>query len=139
MPANADGVVTAKLHADTFRVLKQTENPEAAFEVLAYLIGDASLDLLKVYGGRPTREADQEAYFAALNDKYTQGVNWDVVIDSINYADNPSHEAWMPNFNKAEDVLQNFSTLIGGTPGLDIDAELDNLVADLQAVFDEVE
>ncbi|MBN1201561.1 MAG: sugar ABC transporter substrate-binding protein, partial [Anaerolineae bacterium] len=59
--------------------------------------------------------------------------------DSLNYPDNPSHESWMPNFNKAEDLLQNFVTLYGGTPGLDMDAELDKLVEDLQAVFDEVE
>ena len=68
-----------------------------------------------------------------------QGVNWDVVIESLQYPDNPSHEAWMPNFNQAEDVLQNFVSNYWGTPGLDMDAELDQLVEDLQAVFDEAE
>lgn len=130
--------VTAKLHADTFRILKTSKNPEAAFEVLTYLIGEASLDLLSVYGGMPARETDRAAFFEGLNQKYTQGVNWDVVMDSLNYPDIPSHESWMPNYNKAEDLLRNFVTLYGSTPGLDMDAELDKLVADLQAVFDEV-
>lgn len=130
--------VTAKLHADTFRILKTSKNPEAAFEVLTYLIGEASLDLLSVYGGMPARETDRTAFFEGLNQKYTQGVNWDVVMDSLNYPDIPSHESWMPNYNKAEDLLRNFVTLYGSTPGLDMDAELDKLVADLQAVFDEV-
>jgi multiple sugar transport system substrate-binding protein len=139
MPANADGVVTAKLHADTFRILSSTEHPDEAFEVLTYLIGDASLELLTVYGGLPGRIEDQNKRFDDLNEKYTQGVNWDIVIDSLNYPDNPSHEAWYPNFNKGEALLQNFVTLYGGTPGLDMDAELDQLVEDMQAVFDEVD
>ena len=133
-----NGVVTAKLHADTFRILNTTEHPQEAFEVLTYLIGDASLDLLAVYGGMPARESDREAFFANLDEKYTQGVNWQVAMDGINYPDNPSHELWMPNYNKAEDLLRNFVTLYGSTPDLDMDAELDKLVSDLQAVFDEV-
>lgn len=139
MPANADGEIVAKLHADTFRILNSTDNPDEAFEVLSYLLGEASLELLSVYGGMPARLEDQNKRFDDLNAKYTQGVNWDVVIESLNYPDNPTHEAWMPNYNKAESLLQNFVTLYGGTPGLDMDAELDKLVADLQAVFDEVE
>jgi multiple sugar transport system substrate-binding protein len=133
-----NGKVTAKLHADTFRILKTSKNPEAAFEVLTYLIGEASLDLLSVYGGMPARETDRTAFFEQLDQKYTQGVNWQVVMDSLNYPDIPSHESWMPNFNKAQDLLKNFVTLYGSTPGLDMDAELDKLVADLQAIFDEV-
>lgn len=133
-----NGVYTAKLHGDTFRILNTTENPEEAFTVLSYLIGDASLDLLSVYGGMPAREEDRETFFAGLDEKYPQGVNWEVARESLNYPDIPSHESWMPNFNKAEDRLQTFITLYQGTPGLDMDAELDRLVADLQAIFDEV-
>ena len=36
------GEATSKLHADTFRILESTENPEAAFEVLTYLLDDAA-------------------------------------------------------------------------------------------------
>lgn len=134
-----DGVATAKLHADTFRILNTTEHPEEAFEVLTYLIGDASLDLLSVYGGMPAREADRATFFEGLDEKYPQGVNWDVAMESLNYPDSPSHEAWMPNFNKAEDRLQNFTTFLASTPDLDVAAELETLVADLQVIFDEVE
>ncbi len=133
-----NGEPTAKLHADTFRILSSTEHPEEAFEVLTYLIGDASLDLLSVYGGMPAREDDRETFFAGLDEKYPQGVNWDVVMESLNYPDNPSHEAWMPNFNKAEDRLHSFTTFLHSTPDLDVDAELATLVSDLQAIFDEV-
>lgn len=131
-----NGVVTAKLHADTFRVLEMTKNPEAAFEVLTYLIGDAAPTLLQVYGGMPADAAEQDAFFAALDETYPQGVNWQVVIDSQGYPDNPSHEGWMPNFNEADERVSAFLTLIQGTSGLDIAAELETLRSDLQAIFD---
>lgn len=132
-----NGVYTARLHGDTFRVLKDSKNLDAAFEVLSYLTGEASLELLGAYGGMPAREGDQETFFATLDEKYTQGVNWDVVRESLNYADIPSHEEWLPNNNKANNRLDGFRSLLESTPGLDVDAEIDTLIADLQAIYDE--
>ena len=43
-------------NADTFRVLKASKNPEAAFEVLTYLLGDGAPELLNAYGGCPARK-----------------------------------------------------------------------------------
>jgi multiple sugar transport system substrate-binding protein len=60
------------------------------------------------------------------------------VAESIQYAENPNHESFMPNYLKAKDRIGAFQTLYRGTPGLDIDAELATLEADLQAIFDEV-
>ncbi len=65
-----NGQVTSRLHADTFRILDSTEHPAEAVEVLVYLTGPASLELLTAYGGLPAREADQAAFFAALDEKY---------------------------------------------------------------------
>jgi multiple sugar transport system substrate-binding protein len=131
------GTVTARLHADTFRILDATANPAAAFEVVAYLTGPASLELLGVYGGMPARPADQPAFFARLDEKYPQGVNWDVVRDSLNYPDIPSHEAVIPNNNRAQDRLDTFRSLLHSQPGVNVQAEIDRLVADLQIIFDE--
>ncbi len=133
-----NGVITAKLHGDTFRIMKATKNPEAAFTVLTYLVGEASPELLQVYGGMPAREEEQEAFFAALDERFPQGVDWSVATASLNYADSPSHEAFMPNYLKAKDRLGAFQTLMESTPGLDLQAELEKLVADLQAIADEV-
>lgn len=133
-----NGVVTARLHADTFRIMKSTAHPEEAFSVLAYLTGEASLDLLSVYGGMPARPGDQDQFFARLDEKYSQGVNWQVAKDSLNYPDIPSHEAWLPNNNKVNDRIDGFRSLMQSEPGLDVDAEIDILLADLQLLFDEV-
>jgi len=133
-----NGVATAKLHGDTFRIMSTTRYPAEAFEVLSYLVGEASPTLLQVYGGMPAREADQESFFAALDERFPQGVNWQVAVDGLAYSDSPNHEYPMPNYLKAKDRIGAFQTLYTGTPDLDINATMEELVADLQLIFDEV-
>ena len=134
-----NGVTTARLHADTFRIFGATEYPEESFEFLSYLVGDASLDLLAVYGGMPARVEDQPEFFAGLDETYTQGVNWQVAMDSLLYADAPTHEAWFPNYLLGRDRITQMISLLNSTPDLDVASELDSLVTDLQTLFDEAD
>jgi multiple sugar transport system substrate-binding protein len=131
-----NGTVTANLNADTFRVWKGTKNPEAAFKVLTYLIGDASLDLLSVYGGMPARIADQDAFFENLNEKYPQGVNWEAIRAGTELADIPSNEAWTPGYSEMYDRVNTFNTLLQSEATLDVDAEIAKLQTDLQTIYD---
>ncbi|HDQ74135.1 MAG TPA: extracellular solute-binding protein [Chloroflexi bacterium] len=135
---NDRGDVTVKLHADTFRIFEATKYPEEAVEVLLYLTGDAAGDLLQIYGGMPGRTSLQEEFFAGLDERFPQGVDWQVAIDGLAYPDVPNHESDLPNYAKAYDRIGAFQTLYETEPNLDIDAELDKLVQDLQAIFDEV-
>lgn len=132
-----NGVITARIHADTFRVYAETEHPEEAFEFLTYLVGDAALDLLDVYGGMPARLDEQDEFFAGLDETYTQGVNWQVARDGLLYPDIPSHEAWFPNYLLGRDRITQFSTKLNSTPGLDIQEEIDAFISDMQVLFDE--
>jgi multiple sugar transport system substrate-binding protein len=132
-----NGQVTSRLHADTFRILKSTDSPEAAFAVLVYLTGAGSLDLLSAYGGMPARPGDQAQFFARLDETFPQGVNWQVARDGLNFPDIPSHEVWLPNNNRANDRIDGFRSLLHSTPGLDVDAEIDALVLELQLIFDD--
>ena len=132
-----NGKTTSNFHVDTFRIMKSTKNPDQAFEVLTYLLGDASSKLLGLYGSMPARKADQAAFFAGLDKKYTQGVDWQVAIDMMKFPDVPSHEGYMPNYQKAYDRATALQTLLYSTEGLDMDAELAKLQNDLQAIFDE--
>ena len=134
-----DGEITANFNADTFRILKDSRHPEEAFEVLAYLINDASLELLGVYGGMPARTADQDQYFASLDEKFPWKPDWQVAIDMIPYADNPSFEGFMPNYNKAFDHANTFLTKLASTPDLDLDSEIEAFREELQAIYDEVQ
>ncbi len=132
-----EGEYTAALHADVFRILNTTEQPEEAFQVLTYLIGEAAPDLLDVYGAMPALESAQDAFFAAQDEKYPQGVNWQVAVDSLAYPDIPSHEQDMPNFLKAQDRWGAFWSNLTSTPGLDVSSEIDTLLSDLAGIFAE--
>ncbi|MCA9942175.1 MAG: extracellular solute-binding protein [Anaerolineales bacterium] len=137
-----NGVVTSKMHADTFGILKGSENPEAAFQVLTYMLSAENVtDLTTIYGAMPARLSLQGDYF----DTYTetnfpgQEINWQVVVDSIAYADNPNHESWMPSFQETTDRYNEFWNYLANTPDVDVDAEIETLITDLQAIFDAAE
>jgi multiple sugar transport system substrate-binding protein len=132
------GKTTAKMHADTFEIMKASKNPDAAFKVLAYLIGPAAKDLLPLYGAMPARKTMQADYFKTFNETNFPGqqINWQVVVDSIAYADNPNHESWMPSFQETTNRYTEFWTKITNDGNANLDEEMATLVADLQKIFD---
>jgi multiple sugar transport system substrate-binding protein len=133
-----NGQTTAAFNADTFRITKGSKNHEKAWEVLTYLLDDARSDLLTTYGGMPARPGEQAAFFTGLGSQFPgQTIDWQVAIDGVQFADVPNFEGAMPDYNKATDVLNKFSTKWQGTPGLDLDKEIADLKAALQKVFDE--
>lgn len=131
-----EGNTTAKMHADTFAILKGTKNPDAAFEVLTIMLGDMAPQLLEVYGAFPARESLQTSALEKMQENFPNA-DLQVFIDSISYPDNPNHESGMPNFLKASDTYTAFAGLYETTSGLDLDAELEKLITDLDAVFKE--
>jgi multiple sugar transport system substrate-binding protein len=130
------GQTTAAFNADTFRILKDTKHPDEAFEVLTYLLGDGSADLLKTYGGMPARPSEQDAFFETLGADFPQEIDWGVAKQGVDYADVPNFESYMPDYNKALDLVITFGTKWQATPGLDLDAEMADLKTQLQAIFD---
>ena len=134
-----NGKVTAAFNADTFRILKSSKHPDEAFEVLQYLLGDAAPELLKAYGGFPARTDEQADGIAALQSQFDNQVDWQVAVDGIQYADNPNFESFMPAYNESLGLVGSggkYLTEWGNKPGLDMDAEIEKLRADLQAIWD---
>ncbi|MFU8826846.1 MAG: ABC transporter substrate-binding protein [Brevefilum sp.] len=134
-----EGTITSKMHADTFGIPKGSKNPEAAFTVLTYMLSEeVAPKLLNIYGGMPARLALQDTYFEQYTDDNFPGkdINWQVVVDSMAYADNPNHESWMPSFLETTDRYNEFWNYAANTPGLDMDAEMEVLRQDLQRIFD---
>jgi multiple sugar transport system substrate-binding protein len=139
-----EGETTSPLNADTFRIHKDSKHPDEAFEVLTYLLGEGSEKLLGIYGGMPARTADQDAFFEGLdqqtdddgNIKFPQGVDWQVAKDSVEFADNPNFEAFMPKYNESLDILTKYNTKWVGTADLNMDSEIEALKNELQAMWD---
>ena len=131
-----NGTITAKLHADTFSLLKTTKVPDAAFKAMTALVGSG--ELLTLYGAFPANPAQQDAFFKATNANFP-GVklDWSVPQAMLAYPDVPNHQSWVPNYAKAKAAWQAFQNKYRTTAGVDIDAELATLKTTLQGIFDE--
>jgi multiple sugar transport system substrate-binding protein len=132
-----EGETTANMNADTFRILEASDNHDAAFQFLTYLLGEGALDLQDAYGALPARTPDQPAFFDKLDERFPQGVDWDVARAGLEFPDIPSFEAWMPNYREAFDFTGTVLNKWYSTDGLDIDTEVTDLQEQLQAIFDE--
>ena len=100
------GQTTAAFNADTFRILKDCKDQDAAFTVLTYLLQNE--DLLKLYGGMPAVEAKQDAFLQSLQADYTQPIDWKVAKDAVQFADVPNFESYTPAYNETFDLIQKF-------------------------------
>lgn len=140
VPASLDGKTHVAVDADTFRIDKSTKNPDAAFTVLTYLLGPAVAELAPAYGAFPALAKYQQGWIDSENKTYTQGVNWQVAIDSMKYT-NPSnlhHESNLPHFQLVQDRFDKFKTLLFSDSGatMDVNKEIASLTKDLQSIVD---
>jgi multiple sugar transport system substrate-binding protein len=145
IPSN-NGVTTAKLHADTFGIMRFTQHPNEAFTVLSYLLGEQAETLSTIYGGMPARLSLQGEFFdhfaATLSEQYSDAnfdINWDVAVQALAYPDNPNHEEGMPGFLEASDAYTQYAQVVDNNADADVNAELDALQAQLQSIFDAAE
>jgi multiple sugar transport system substrate-binding protein len=129
-----NGTHTAKVHTDAICVLKGSRNPDAAVD-LVYTIANAE-ELLDVWGNLPAAKRLQGDFLDGLDREFPQGVNWGTILAGSNYVDVPHHESWMPNLSQANNRISVFQSELERTADLDVDAAIDELVADLQEIFE---
>jgi multiple sugar transport system substrate-binding protein len=130
-----NGEITAKLHGDTFAIMKESKNQDVAFKVLSDMVRDP--ELFVIYGGIPAVPELRPAFFASLDAKAAPNViDWSVAEEMLKYPDIPNHEAWLPNLAEANALLGAFRTLMDQTPDLNLDEAIAKLIADLQTAYD---
>ena len=135
LPVGPDGNITSKLHADTIGILDSTANPEQAFAALSFLT--QSPELIQTWGAMPAIESQRAAFFSGLDERFAPlEIDWNVSTLMLGYPDNPSHEAFMPNFQEADSANKDLGSKLWTTPDLDLNAELDAHVQLLQGIFD---
>ena len=135
LPVGPDGNVTSKLHADTIGIMDSTENPEAAFTALTYLA--ASPELIQTWGAMPAVESQRDAFFTGLDERFAPlDIDWTVSSLMLQHPDNPSHEAFMPNFQEADSANKDLGSKIWNETDLDLPAAIDEHVQTLQGIFD---
>ncbi|HEX9991067.1 MAG TPA: sugar ABC transporter substrate-binding protein [Chloroflexia bacterium] len=129
-----NGKVTAKLHGDTFAILKASKNQQVAFNVVSKMVVDK--ELYQIYGGMPAKPEDRAEFFTAFDARVAPNkVDWAVAEEMVKHPDLPNHESWLPNLIKANDLFGKFRTLMDQTPGLDMDKEIDKFESQLTDVF----
>jgi multiple sugar transport system substrate-binding protein len=135
VPPAYNGTVTAKLHADTFSIMKGSKHADLAFKALEAMV--ASNDLLVDYGAFAAN-ADKRQSFVDAIDAQFKGItlDWTVPQTTLSHPDIPNHQGYLPNYGKAKAALQAFWNKYRTTAGLDIDAELNTLKGTLQSVYD---
>jgi multiple sugar transport system substrate-binding protein len=134
LPVGPDGKITSKLHADTIGIMDSTKNPDAAFQALSFLA--ASPELIQTWGAMPARESQRPDFFAGLDERFAPlKIDWNVSSLMLQYPDNPSHEAFMPNFQEADSANKDLGSKVWTTPDIDLDAEIDKHVETLQGIF----
>ncbi len=139
VPASLDGEQHVAIDADTFRIVKATEHPAEAFEVLAYLETDGAPALATAYGAYPALPAAQQAWVDSISQKYPWDINWDVAAASLAYA-NPGmwhHESNVPNYAQTVSREDSFLSLLKGDSGetMDVNAEIDTFQSDMQTII----
>jgi multiple sugar transport system substrate-binding protein len=130
-----NGKTTAKLHADTFSMLKTTKHPDKAFKALSALA--ASGALATIYGALPADESQQQPFIDSVNKAYPGAkLDWSVPTQMLANPDIPNHQAWVPDYAKSKAAWQAFGVGYRTNQSPDIDKDLDTLKTTLQGIFD---
>jgi multiple sugar transport system substrate-binding protein len=137
MPSDAAGEVHGRVDADTFRIWKGTQNPEAAFTVLSYLLTDGADKLLPIYGAMPAVAEKMDAFFEVKSADYpfVTEESWNMFKEGLAYPDIPSAEQFQPNWNEAWARQQTFFDLMQNTPDLDFETEWQKMIDDLNVIY----
>lgn len=130
-----DGLTTSKLHADTFRILRSTEHPDEAVDVLRHLLGPAAERLHEVYSSFPARLDHRATTLVELAERYPSVSNWDVIGRSLAHPDIPSHEAAIPGMPGSQDLITDFGERLRSEPDFDVEAEVRILREGLDSTF----
>jgi multiple sugar transport system substrate-binding protein len=137
LPVGLTGVTTSPLDADAIAIGGTSAYPEEAFKVLEYLLGDKRPAAL--WQVAPA-ESDKRDQWYRGQDQFYGGIprQWDAADAMLGVPDVPSHRNDLPAHDAVQQRLAEFRHWLG-TPeaaSVDIDAELDVLTADLQAIVD---
>lgn len=137
-PFSQKGTRIARIHADTFYIPEGYPHKEAAWEVMKWLTSAENIvDVCLVYGCLPARLSVADAYTQQMMDRYGDH-NYDVIFEAIAYLDNPHHESWMPNVDRANDILgSDIYDLVYTAQIPDTDGVLESANVQIQAIFDE--
>ena len=133
-----DGLIQAQADFDIFTITKSSKHPQQAWEVAKWLLEPAQMKrLAPSYGCIPARKSLAADWLAEKQEAYP-GVDFQVVIDAMAYADFPiNHEGWTPAFNQVVDSFTNLEQSILASKDANVDELLKTAQGEIQGYLDE--
>jgi multiple sugar transport system substrate-binding protein len=137
VPFNPKGNRIARIDADNFTIPKDAKHKQEAWEVMKWLTSpEIIVDVCRIYGCIPARKSVQAKNIEQLKTDYP-GIDYDVIFKSIDYLDNPNNEAWIPEWGKVEDALNNSLSLVYSGQEKDAKKVLADSQVEVQKILDE--
>jgi multiple sugar transport system substrate-binding protein len=119
-----------------FRIWNGSKHPKEAFDALVFLGRADWISFGSPLKGIPVQKQYQETYFHNLESAYAERYFGRKTIEDMVYYSNFADEfPSLPNSDTAQLRIDAFSRLIQSTPNLDLNKEIDKLIADLQSIF----
>ena len=115
-----DGHVVSATNIDTFVMCRSAKHPDEAWEVYKWLFSDEVYAKLNHnYGGIPAMKSLQAQWLDEQkngvkdeNGEYLANhyprpnINWQVLLDAGQYADNPNNESWVPGYSEVWNEME---------------------------------
>ncbi len=133
-----DGLIQAQADFDIFTITKSSKHPQQAWEVAKWLLEPAQMKRLATsYGCIPARKSLAADWLSEKQEAYP-GVDFQVVIDAMAYADFPvNHEGWTPAFNQVVDSFTNLEQSILASKDANVAELLKTAQGEIQGYLDE--
>ncbi len=133
-----NGLIQAQADFDIFTITKSSKHPQQAWEVAKWLLEPAQMErLAPSYGCIPSRKSLAANWMDNKKAAYPN-VDWQVVIDAMNYADFPvNHEGWTPAFNQVYDAFANLEGAILASKDANVPELLKATETEIQGYLDE--
>lgn len=128
------GKATSRREQAGFAIPQLSQHPEAAMKVAMALTSDPAL--LAAFRLVPAR-TDMRRNLAQQLAARQPGVDWQVLVDSINYPDDPPYSEFLPRAAGAFGLFNRFADGLLNDPNFAVEEELDRLEKDLQALMDQ--
>lgn len=146
-----DGKIVSATNSDTFVLTKSGKNHDEAWTVYEWLFSKSVYDrLAKNYGCIPAMKSLQADWIKdrkegvkdesgewAWNSYPRPDIHWEVFLDAGKYADNPNNEAWVPNYGKVWDAMENAMANVISGQYTSVDQVTNDLDAEVQGYLDE--
>ncbi len=112
VPAGPKGAIVAQANDDTFVISKHSKHPQEAWEVMKWLLAPPQMvQLTTSYGCIPGRKSMADKWLSDMKASNPE-IDWDVFIESNNYAEKPNAESWNPSYREVWDEMTKAMDLV---------------------------